>query len=281
MKIKPLKTIALFFLLAIGLTNCKNREVRETNNPLTNTPLEKYEVTETDNGSFLKDGYYKRWHMNGQIQLECNYKLNKLDGSYKEYFDNGQIEFDKNYKEDTADGHLIRYYKNGQKVWEGDYSSGKEIGDWNNWHENGQLKKLQKYNDKGQEDGEQKYWYSNGQLLFTGKSVAGERVGTWNQFDEDGELKRIYKYVNGKDNTFVGKWEINDGSIIEYLPDNTYLHVDKEGQKTKGTYKINELKLDLSNGYTYGIDKLLENEYKVTTIGYFYSGAKSYTAKRL
>ena len=280
MTIKSLKTIAISILVTIGLSNCKNREVREVNNPLTGKPLEKFEVTETDDGSFLKDGFYKRWHMNGQIEIDCNYKLNKKDGSYKSYFENGQIEFNKSYKEDSTDGHFIRYYKTGQKMWEGEFSSGKETGDWNNWHENGQLKTLQKYNDKGQEDGEQKSWYSNGQVSLVGKSEVGQRVGTWNQFVQAGELVRVYKYENGKDITIVGKWSVNDGSILEFLSDNTYLNIDKQGQKINGTYKIDAVKIQL-NGNSFRIDKLLENEYKVTSSGYYFTAPTTYTAKRL
>ncbi len=281
MTIKFLKAIALSILVAIGLSNCKNREIREVNNPLTGKSLEKYEVTETDDGSFLKDGFYKRWHLNGQIEFDCNYKLNKMHGSYKKYFDNGQVEYNKSYKEDLTDGHFIRYFKNGQKMWEGEYSSGKETGDWNQWHENGQLKQLQKYNDKGQEDGEQNSWYSNGQVFLVGKSLAGQKVGTWNQFDKDGELVRIYKYENGKDISIVGKWSVNNGNTIEFLSDNTYLLVDKQGEKVEGTYEINEVKIQFSNGKSYRIDKLLDNEYEVTSLGDFYSGAVNYTAKRL
>jgi len=164
MTIKSLQTIALFSFLASGLLSCNSRETREVINPLTNKPMEKYEVRETDDGSFLKDGYYKKWHMNGQIEIDCNYKLNKRDGVYKKYFENGQIEFDTNYKNDSTDGHNIKYYKNGKKNWEGEFSSGKEVGVWNNWYENGQQKAILNYNQGGKLNGEQKYWYSNGQV---------------------------------------------------------------------------------------------------------------------
>jgi len=69
--------IKLTFLISLlAMFSCK-KEVRETKYPLSEQLYDKYEVSETSNGSFLKDGYYKQWHLNGQISIDCNYDENK------------------------------------------------------------------------------------------------------------------------------------------------------------------------------------------------------------
>lgn len=284
MKFKTLKHLGLLFSIAITLSSCQNRVVREINDPITNKPLEKYEVVETSDGSFLKDGYCKKWFSNGQIGIDCNYKLNKKDGSYKTYFTNGQIEINTNYNEDSIDGDYLRYNQNGQKIWEGKYSKGKEVGEWKNWHDNGQLKGSKNYVD-GKLEGEQKYWYSNGQVSLVTNYSKGEKIGTWKSFDEDGELNRIYKFEGGNDVSIVGKWKIDNSAIIEYLPDYTFLYTNNDS-KSKGKYKIEDDKLlltyDSGSGTSkFKIIKLIDDQYEIKETGLYFSSPTIYKAVRI
>ncbi len=286
-KIKKTHIIILSIVLTLGLLSCNTREVREVNNPITGKPLEKYEVKETDDGSFLKDGFYKKWHMNGQIEVDCNYELNKREGPYKTYYENGQINVDATFKQDSTDGHYIKYYKTGIKMWEGNYALGKTIGKWGAWHENQQQMSLQEFNEKGRLDGQQKYWFSNGQVSLVGEAKNGEKIGTWSDYVENGEPRRIYKYNGGVDIALVGKWQIDNGNVIDYLADYTFLMIEPKGKQYRGTYEIVKDILGFTastglGGGSFKINKLLENEYKITSTKLSFLGKDEiFTAKRI
>ena len=67
-------TVFLFF-------SCNSLEIREEkfNN---GNPKIKYEVSELEDGSFQKNGFYKEWFEKGQIKITGNYNKNLKDGEW-------------------------------------------------------------------------------------------------------------------------------------------------------------------------------------------------------
>jgi len=70
-----------------------------------------------------KQGEYKEWYMNGQLNLHCSFKDGLLDGEYKKLYSNGKLS-----------NHY--FYKNG-----------KLYGEYESWYENGPLRIHSFYKD--------------------------------------------------------------------------------------------------------------------------------------
>ena len=61
-----------------------------------------------------KEGEYKSYYRDGQLEEICNYKNNNMEGEYKYYYKNGQIWGTRNYKNGKLEGEFIIYHENGQ-----------------------------------------------------------------------------------------------------------------------------------------------------------------------
>jgi antitoxin component YwqK of YwqJK toxin-antitoxin module len=237
---------ALFFIsLSVVFFACNRHQIREKKSD--NGQLqEQYQVIETKDGSFAKDGYYKTWYSNGQIETQGEYAENKRTGNWKSWYSNGQLHEDINFKEDSLDGDFKKWHENGKKLIEGKYEFGKLIGKWQAWHDNGQLKNEQNYLN-GKLEGKQTYWYSNGQKNTEGTYLNGLKDGLWIYYDQDGKIDSENQFKNGNDITLVGlKWLDIDKDTWEFFEDGSYiLDITKKGERKKGTYKINGESLDL------------------------------------
>jgi antitoxin component YwqK of YwqJK toxin-antitoxin module len=113
------------------LSSCTSKQVREEKYD-DGTPSEKFQVIEKKDGSFIKDGYYKKWHTNGQISVAGIYKNNLETGTWTYYFSTGN-------KEEF-----------------GDFTNGKKQGEWRSYSENGQILSKENYLN-GELDGLQTY----------------------------------------------------------------------------------------------------------------------------
>lgn len=99
-------------LCLVCFTACSNRKVKKIE--IEGIRLNEYEEIETDEGSFLKDGYFKEWHLNGQISLIGEYCMNKRCGYWKVYKENGDMYEEGTYLDDEKDGLWKEYLKDGQ-----------------------------------------------------------------------------------------------------------------------------------------------------------------------
>jgi len=237
--------ILFLFVSSILITACNRHQIREKKSD--NGQLqEQYQVIETKDGSFVKDGYYKTWFSNGQIENQGDYTDGKRTGNWKNWYSNGQLHEDINFKEDSLDGEFKKWHENGKKLIEGKYEFGNLVGKWQSWHDNGQLSADENYvNDKL--EGKQTYWYANGQKLTEGNYINGKKDGTWTNFDQDGKVNSENVFKNGNNVTLVGsKWLDKDKDTWEFFEDGSYiLDITKGGQRKKGTYKINSESVDL------------------------------------
>ena len=74
-----------------------------------------------------KEGEYKSYYDNGQLEMICNYVNNKTEGEYKEYYRSGQLFIICNYLNDKWDGEYKSYYENGNLYEHLIYSHGQLI----------------------------------------------------------------------------------------------------------------------------------------------------------
>ena len=99
----------------------------------------------------VRNGIYRSWHENGQLEEQFSYVDNKRHGDYKLYYENGQLE---------------RHYQ---------FVDGWRHGDCKDWFENGQLWREFHYN-KGVPQGVYKVYYQDGCLKECDFYVDGERI---------------------------------------------------------------------------------------------------------
>lgn len=61
----------------------------------------------------IKDGFYKKYYPNGQVEHEIEFKNGKKNGQELTYYRNGSIESRSTCVNDKRDGKMTWYYKNG------------------------------------------------------------------------------------------------------------------------------------------------------------------------
>jgi antitoxin component YwqK of YwqJK toxin-antitoxin module len=174
------QSLTIIATLIVILTSCSSKKNREEKYDSGNPKL-KYEVVEKKDGSFFKDGYYKEWFENGQIETTGTYSDNKETGNWQ------------------------WFYKTGQLLREGTYKNGLKDGIWKEFEENGQIASEFQY-AAGDLDGLQKSWYPNGQKKCEQNFQKGKANGLMIVWNNDGNKKGEYKYEFGKNLTIIGKY---------------------------------------------------------------------------
>lgn len=86
-----------------------------------------------------KNGAFKTYYLNGQIEKSGHILNNKNVGVWKYYFPNGQLESKGKFENNLAEGKWISYYSNGSKNCEGNYKNGKQEDEWFYYNEEGKL----------------------------------------------------------------------------------------------------------------------------------------------
>ena len=155
-----------------------------------------------------RDGVWRFWYENGQLEQQGNYVNDKEDGLWRFWYENGQLKRQGNFVNGNAEGLWRFWYENGQLSQQGNTVNGNEEGLWRFWYENGQLKQQGNYvNDEM--EGLWRFWYENGQLKQQGNFVNGNAEGLWRIWYENGQLEQQGNYVNHKEDGLWRYWYEN------------------------------------------------------------------------
>ncbi|MGD0711315.1 MAG: toxin-antitoxin system YwqK family antitoxin [Bacteroidales bacterium] len=93
-----------------------------------------------------KDGEYKNYFINGQINSEGSYKNGRKTGEWITYNkSSGEKKSEGNYVENEKDGVWIYYDMKGTKTSSGSYVHGVKEGDWESFDEEGKVIATSKY----------------------------------------------------------------------------------------------------------------------------------------
>lgn len=152
---------------------------------------EKYEVSERKDGSYYKNGFYKHFHRNGNVEITGNYKDGVEEGEWTEYYEGGNV-----------------------KV-KGVYADGKRIGVWKEFYENGQTVSEDNYIN-GQLDGTSTSWAINGSVENESVYENGKNttlVGVWYYYNVEGGIK----YADTIRFTKNGAYEILNSEPSSFL----------------------------------------------------------------
>lgn len=178
-------------------------------------PKEVFDVLETKDGSFVKDGGYKTWYPGEQPESEGKYSEGKKTGDWKSWYNNGQMKTDVTYKLDTLDGHYLHWYENGQKKIAAQTASGKFVGHFVSWFENGQMQADATYNRKGKNIGPFNEWYENGQMKWkTNLDNKGNKTGVHTLWHSNGQKEAEWNYENNLLNGSMKCWNSNGRVIV-------------------------------------------------------------------
>ena len=159
-----------------------------------------------NNGQLEGEGHYKdgdvfglvrSWHRNGKLEAEINTKDGKMDGLSRSWHPNGQLGDERNYKSDQQEGLQRSWYSNGQLKQETNVKDGKQDRVWKKWYENGQLWVENNYKN-GMPDGLVREWYENGQLSYEKNWKEGKEDGLSRGWYENGHLRYEMNFKDGE-----------------------------------------------------------------------------------
>lgn len=92
-----------------------------------------------ENGQIQMDAFYSSFDKNIKEGSQCNYSSNTKEGLYKKWFDNGQLEYIGHYQNGLSNGLCTSWYKNGQKEADENWLNGQLNGTVKYWTEKGDL----------------------------------------------------------------------------------------------------------------------------------------------
>jgi hypothetical protein len=92
-----------------------------------------------ENGQIQMDAFYSSFDKKIKEGSQCNYRSNTKEGPYKKWFENGQIEYSANYKRGLTNGLSESWYNSGIKESEENWRHGQLDGKVKYWTEKGEL----------------------------------------------------------------------------------------------------------------------------------------------
>ena len=94
-----------------------------------------------------KNGEFKTYYLNGQIE-KFGYVINNENmGEWKYYYQDGQMETKGTFKNNKPEGIWTSYYPNGNISCEGIYKKGKQQSAWTYYNEKGEIINIIFYQD--------------------------------------------------------------------------------------------------------------------------------------
>ncbi len=171
----------------------------------------------------IPDGIVKQYYNTGQLEVERNYKNDKLEGIAKAYYETGQLKVERNFKDDKSEGIMKMYFKTGKlqaeynlendkregiaKIYyetgklktELNYKNDKSEGIMKGYYETGKLELIENFKD-GKSEGISKIYYKTGQLKTENNCKDNKTEGILKVYYKTGKLKAEQNYKDNKRN---------------------------------------------------------------------------------
>ena len=96
-------------------------------------------IIEYDVVNGIKQGDFKLYFLNGNLQIEGRMENNRNVGEWKYYYESGGIESKGEFENDKPKGEWTWYYPSGEIKEKGNYFEGKRIGRWQQFDEAGNI----------------------------------------------------------------------------------------------------------------------------------------------
>lgn len=156
---------------------------------------------------------------------DCGDTLNFL---WKKFHKNGQLSFEGEYKNGRQEGYCKTWSESGHQTAYWEMLEGKEHGFIECWYDDG-VKKKEVTLNRGVENGPLTEWDESGRKIVTGNYVNGMREGSWWFSDREGSW-RIMDFIN----------DTLSGPTHEHILDSTGLTIvlgQYESDKETGLWK--------------------------------------------
>ncbi len=150
--------------------------------------LYQYCAAANKDGKTLPHGPYRKWHKNGKLKLDANYKLGEYHGRYAEFFPSG------------ANKSL------------GMYVEGEQHGTFTHWNKKGGKRMVETYAN-GSRNGPAAYWSRKGKLERKGTYREDVSDGLWSLYHSNGKLKSKTTYANGQKNGRAEEYH-REGTLV-------------------------------------------------------------------
>lgn len=211
-------------------------------------------------GEMIKANNYKP----DQVVEEGEYVANKREGLWKKYHTNGNLKSEINYRNNRPEGAYKMYFPNGNTEEDGYWINEQNVGDFKRFHPNGKLAQEFTFEDNGRRTGVQRYYYENGQLELEVNVVQGLEEGLMRRFYPNGDLMEEKELSNG-----VVKKE----TIRKYPPKSATPAIARSsGVEEKVSVRAPEDKPNLHVFNHNGRNVLYNKNRQVTQIGEFKDG---------
>ncbi len=151
----------------------------------------------------LKQGNWKSYYNNGQLNEDLQYKNDELDGFSTKNHENGEIKIKINLKKDKRDGEYAEYNFSGVISENASYKNGLIEGVYNEYFSQGQIYSQTEYK-AGKKDGNFKRYFANGNIDMEVPYINGLANGKYIEYFLNGN---IYAEGNYKDNFKTGYWK--------------------------------------------------------------------------
>ena len=240
----------------------------------------------------VKDGEWKFYFLNKQLEKQFFFKNGLLDGPYVEYYRNGKKKEEGNFSFDLRSGKWLTFWEEGGLESIGDYRRDQRTGIWKFFSKSGTLRSEGPYlND--QRNGQWIYYFEDGALSAVGSYQYGEKHGMWGLFYSNDQLQQEQSWSRGRlmevsefytikgEELESGTLKGGDGSYFEYYPEGElYIAANLSGGLFEGEYTIyytsgtKQARGDMSLGLQHGNWIYWHNNGKVESTGEFRNGEK-------
>ncbi|MFC2100491.1 LytTR family transcriptional regulator DNA-binding domain-containing protein [Bacteroidota bacterium] len=160
-----------------------------------------------------KQGYWVKYHEEGQKKYEGYFKNDIPIGMFRYYYSDGSLRAVSNFYNQGQDNWTTTFHKNGKKMTQGLYVKTIKDSLWKYFNVDEILIREETYN-KGVKNGIWKTYYPDGSLDEEISWKDDIRHGPWNQYYSNGIIKLKANYVEGY---LEGKCEIFDTEGVRYI----------------------------------------------------------------
>ena len=194
----------------------------------------------------VNHGPYMRWHKNGVVAEEGEYRNGQRQGKFIERFDTGQPLFEVDYVDGVVHGVKREWSDVGYLKKEAEFQDGLRHGSYRTWtmmNEGVRTVMIEGTHSGGRKTGEWTYYYRTGEKRDHGRFEDSVRQGLWTTWWEEGTLRREAEHLDGEWQGRVAEYgrdghELSEGGYAAGLPEGvlTTWYPGGGGKKSEKTY---------------------------------------------
>ncbi len=178
-----------------------------------------YEVAPDGQGGEIRQGSFRSYHANGQLESEGRFEEDRELGAWTFFHPNGQKAAQGAFADGLRTGPWETFFASGKPESKGSYKRGARDGRWTCWNEDGSknpadsgIYKLEVYRKE--------------QRHYRGYRVDNRRQGTWTAYWPDGKKQFEGRFQDGE----------REGEWIFYHPDGTPSSLLLSGRYSRGKW---------------------------------------------